>query len=108
MAARQEAEKAGRSGTNAAKASALTGMSLQEAKQVLSIKDVEDVEIIRKVEYLIFSNCNPSFISFSKYLALESCKLCCDNNIILKYSRASIIRTPLVQKPFGYLNSSDN
>ena len=29
-------------------------------------------------------------------------------NYILVYSRASIIRTPLVQKPFGYVNSSDN
>lgn len=48
MAARQEAEKAGRSGTNAAKASALTGMNLQEAKQILNIKDVENIEGIRK------------------------------------------------------------
>ncbi len=54
MAARQEAEQAGRSGTNAAKASAFTGMSLQEAKQILNIKEVEDVDIIRKVRLHAF------------------------------------------------------
>ncbi|XP_064404872.1 mitochondrial import inner membrane translocase subunit tim16-like [Halichondria panicea] len=48
VAARQEAEQAGRSGTNAAKASSLTGMSLQEAKQILNVKEVEDIESVRK------------------------------------------------------------
>lgn len=51
MSARQAAEEAGRSGTNAAKANSYTGMNLQEAKQILDIKDVEDVDVIRKVCY---------------------------------------------------------
>lgn len=49
MSARQAAEEAGRSGTQAAKASSLTGMSLTEAKQILNIQDLEDLDTIRKV-----------------------------------------------------------
>lgn len=56
MTARQEAEKAGRSGTNSAKASAFTGMSLQEAKQILNVKEVEDIEAIRKVP-ILYAHC---------------------------------------------------
>ncbi len=49
MSARNAAEAAGRSGTNAAKASSLTGMSLGEAKQILNVKDLENLEAIKKV-----------------------------------------------------------
>ena len=48
-AARRSAEEAGRSGSNAAKASALTGMNVAEAKQILNIEDIHNIEAIRKV-----------------------------------------------------------
>lgn len=48
-AARKAAEEAGRSGSQAAKASALTGMDLKEARQILNIEDVHNIEAIRKV-----------------------------------------------------------
>ena len=49
MSARQAAEEAGRSGTKAAKASNITGMSLSEAKQILNVNDLENLEAIKKV-----------------------------------------------------------
>ena len=55
MSARNAAEAAGRSGTNAAKANSLTGMSVEEARQILNIKDLEDTELIRKVSELVLS-----------------------------------------------------
>ena len=50
MSAKQAAEEAGRSGTNAAKANSFTGISLQEAKQILNVKDIENIEGVRKVQ----------------------------------------------------------
>lgn len=47
--ARKTAEEAGRSGTQAAKASNLTGMGLSEAKQILNVQDLEDISGIKKV-----------------------------------------------------------
>lgn len=52
MKARQAAEEAGRSGTQAAKANNITGMSLTEAKQILNIQDLKDLPAIRKVNTL--------------------------------------------------------
>ena len=51
MAARQAAEEAGRSAPKAAKATNLTGLSLQEAQQILNVKELDNVELIRKVCY---------------------------------------------------------
>ena len=48
-AARRAAEEAGRSGPQAAKASALTGMGLKEAKQILNVEDMHNIEAVRKV-----------------------------------------------------------
>lgn len=50
MSARQAAEDAGRSGTQAAKASNITGMSISEAKQILNVKDLENIGTIKKVK----------------------------------------------------------
>lgn len=49
MSARQTAEEEGRSGTRAAKASSLTGMSLSEAKQILDVQDLQDINKIKQV-----------------------------------------------------------
>lgn len=49
MSAHKTAEEAGRSGSQAAKASSLTGMSLGEAKQILNIEDLKDTPSILKV-----------------------------------------------------------
>ena len=51
MSARKAAEEAGRSGTQAAKASSFTGMTLDEAKQILNVQDLKDPEFILKVQY---------------------------------------------------------
>ena len=48
-AARRAAEEAGKSGPQAAKASALTGMALKEAKQILNVEDIHNIEAVRKV-----------------------------------------------------------
>ena len=52
MSARKAAEEAGRSGTQAAKASTLTGMNLGEAKQILNVQDLKDLPTIRKVNQI--------------------------------------------------------
>ena len=53
MSAHKTAEEAGRSGTRAAKASSITGMSLGEAKQILNVQDLENIGHIRKVRCCI-------------------------------------------------------
>lgn len=50
MSAHKTAEEAGRSGTQAAKASSFTGMSLDEAKQILNVQDLTDTPTILKVQ----------------------------------------------------------
>ena len=49
MSARQAAEEAGRSGTQAAKASSFTGMSLGEAKSILNVEDINNQAAVVKV-----------------------------------------------------------
>lgn len=49
VSARNAAEGAGRNGAQAAKASSLTGMSLDEAKQILNVRDLKDTPTILKV-----------------------------------------------------------
>ena len=49
MSARATAEEAGRSGSQAAKASSFTGISLDEAKQILDVRDLNDIPSILKV-----------------------------------------------------------
>lgn len=48
-AARRAAEGEGRSGSQAAKATAIAGMELKEAKQILNVQDIHDIEALRKV-----------------------------------------------------------
>lgn len=65
MSAHNAAEEAGRSGTQAAKASSLTGMSLGEAKQILNIKDLNDTStILKNYEHLFKINAKSTGGSF--------------------------------------------
>lgn len=50
MSARHTAEEEGRSGSKAAQASSLTGISLNEAKQILNVQNLDDTAAILKVQ----------------------------------------------------------
>lgn len=50
MSASRTVEEEGRSGSKAAQASSLTGMSLNEAKQILNVQNLDDTAVILKVQ----------------------------------------------------------
>lgn len=65
MSAREAAEEAGRSGSQAAKASSLTGMSLGEAKQILNVQDLKDpASVLKNYEHLFKINAKQTGGSF--------------------------------------------
>lgn len=73
MSARKAAEEAGRSGSQAAKASSLTGMNLSEAKQILNLQDLDNMDVIKKVTW---TYCNLTWLHSCASLIARTMSTC--------------------------------